>query len=120
MPTQKVVQAFFYLSSSGKRPVREWLMALIANDRQTIGEDIATLEYCWPVGMPKCAAISGVKGLFEIRSSLEHGRIARIFFTIAEGRMVLLHGFEKKTQKTPAKELTIAITRMKEVSRHGA
>ncbi len=120
MPMQKVVQAFFYLSSSGKRPVREWLMALGANDRQTIGEDIATLEYCWPVGMPKCAAISGVKGLFEIRSSLEHGRIARIFVIIAEGRMVLLHGFEKKTQKTPAKELAIAITRMKEVSRNGA
>ncbi|THV23013.1 type II toxin-antitoxin system RelE/ParE family toxin [Peteryoungia ipomoeae] len=95
-------------------------MALSVNDRRTIGEDIATLEYCWPVGMPKCAAISGVKGLFEIRSSLEHGRIARVFFTMVQGRMVLLHGFEKKTQKAPTKELTIAITRMKEVSRHGA
>ncbi|KPF46893.1 type II toxin-antitoxin system RelE/ParE family toxin [Rhizobium sp. AAP43] len=114
----KVVQAFFYVSDTGKRPVREWLPSLAIADRKAIGEDIATLEYAWPVGMPKCAAITRVKGLFEVRSSLATGRIARVFFCLSEGRMVLLHGFEKKTQKTPDKELKLAIARMKDVQRH--
>jgi phage-related protein len=118
MHRAKIVHAFFYVSTGGRRPVREWLMALSQDDRKAIGEDIATLEYCWPVGMPKCAAIVGVKGLFETRSSLDHGRIARIFFMIQEGRMILLHGFEKKTQKTPQKDIDLAVARMKDVVRH--
>lgn len=118
MRRAKIVHAFFYVSTAGRRPVRDWLMSVSQEDRKVIGEDIATLEYCWPVGMPKCAAIVGVKGLFEIRSSLGHGRIARTFFMISGGRMILLHGFEKKTQKTPQKEIDLAVARMKDVIRH--
>lgn len=93
-------------------------MELPQADRKTIGEDIATLEFCWPVGMPKCAAMKGVKGLYEIRSNISSGRIARVFFFLVGNRMVLLHGFVKKTQKTPEKELNLAIARMKEVQRY--
>lgn len=118
MRRAKIVHAFFYVSVGGRRPVRDWLMSLSHDDRRLIGEDIATLEFCWPVGMPKCAAITGVKGLYEIRSSLDRGRIARVFFMISEGRMILLHGFEKKTQKTPQKEIDLAVARMKDVARH--
>ncbi|MCM0589364.1 MAG: type II toxin-antitoxin system RelE/ParE family toxin [Gloeotrichia echinulata DEX184] len=50
-------------------------------------------------------------GLFEVRTSLPQGRIARVLFCIYEGRMVLLHGFIKKTQKTPKKELNLALDR---------
>ncbi len=114
----KILQAAFYLSATGNRPVREWLMELSAADRKTIGEDIATLEFCWPVGMPKCSAMKGVKGLYEIRSQISSGRIARVFFVLAGDRMVLLHGFIKKTQKTPDKELKLAVARMKDVQRH--
>lgn len=115
---QKVIPAAFYVSNTGKRPVREWLMELAAEDRKTIGEDIATLEFCWPVGKPKCSSIAGVKGMYEVRSSISSGRIARVFFILAGNRMVLLHGFVKKTQKTPDKELKLAVTRMKEVQRY--
>jgi phage-related protein len=68
--------------------------------------------------MPKCAAMGGVKGLHEIRSNISSGRIARVFFVLISGRMVLLHGFVKKTQKTPERELKLATARMKEVQRH--
>jgi phage-related protein len=114
----KILQAAFYASSTGKRPVREWLMELAPEDRKSIGEDIATLEFCWPVGMPKCSPIKNVKGLYEIRSSISSGRIARIFFVLADNQMVLLHGFVKKTQKMPDKELKLASARLKEVQRY--
>lgn len=114
----KTLQAFFYVTEAGKRPVREWLMEMSPEDRRSIGEDIATLEFCWPVGMPKCRAMKGVKGLYEIRSSLKAGQIARTFFILIDTRMVLLHGFMKKTQKTPDKELNLAIARLKDVLRH--
>lgn len=117
MPT-KILQAAFFTTETGKRPVREWLMELSPEDRKAIGEDIATLEFCWPVGKPKCSPIKGVKGLWEIRSNISSGRIARVFFVLLGNRMVLLHGFVKKTQKTPDKELNLATARMKEVQRY--
>lgn len=114
----KTLQAVFFVTGAGKRPVREWLMELAPEDRKSIGEDIATLEFCWPVGMPKCRPMKGVKNLYEIRSNISSGRIARVFFVLVGGRMVLLHGFIKKTQKTPDKELNVAVARMKEVERY--
>ncbi len=109
----KKLVAVFYQASSGKEPVREWLKALPEEDRKTIGKDIATVEFAWPVGMPLCRALQG--GLWEVRSSLQHGRISRVLFFNLKSQMVLLHGFIKKTQKTPAKDLQIAEKRMKEV-----
>lgn len=94
-------------------PVRDWLLSLSPQDRKIIGDDIRTAEFGWPVGMPLCRPITGRKGLWEIRSSLPDGRIARVFFCAHEGSMVLLHGFLKKTQKTPDKELEIAAKRMR-------
>jgi phage-related protein len=114
----KILQAAFFTTETGKRPVRDWLMELEPQDRKTIGEDIATLEFCWPVGKPKCSPMKGVKGLWEIRSNISSGRIARVFFVVVGHQMVLLHGFVKKTQKTPDKELNLATARMKEMQRY--
>ena len=114
----KILQAAFFTTDTGKRPVREWLMELEPEDRKAIGEDIATLEFCWPVGKPKCSPMKGTKGLWEIRSNISSGRIARVFFVLIGNQMVLLHGFVKKTQKTPDKELNLATARMKEVQRY--
>ena len=111
----KVLQAVFYSSPSGKEPVRDWLLKLDKTDRKTIGEDIATLEFCWPIGKPKCSPMKGQTGLYEVRSNISSGRIARVLFMITGNKMVLLHGFIKKTQKTSAKDLNLAIARMKEV-----
>ena len=76
-------------------------------DRKLIGEDIKTVEFGWPVGMPACRSLGG--GICEIRTHLTQDRIARVLFYIdAKGRMVLLHGFIKKTQKTPLNDLELA------------
>jgi phage-related protein len=65
--------------------------------------------------MPVCRALGG--GLWEIRSSVTGNRIARVIFCVAHDRMVLLHGFIKKTQKTPRQELDLAHKRRREVER---
>ena len=63
--------------------------------------------------MPLCRAIRSHKGLWEVRSNLSSGRIARVLFCVAGEKMVLLHAFIKKTQKTPDRELNIAAERMR-------
>ncbi len=71
------------------------------------------LEFGSNLGMPHTKAIEG--GLFELRVKGKEG-IARVFYcTRVEKRIVMLHVFVKKTQKTPKKELKLAIQRMKEV-----
>jgi phage-related protein len=109
----KRLPAAFYALPSGREPVREWLKNQSREDRKIIGEDIKDVEFAWPIGMPLCRALGG--GLWEIRSVLP-GRIARVLFCIHEGKMVLLHGFIKKTQKTPAADLKLAVKRRKELS----
>jgi phage-related protein len=54
--------------------------------------------------------------LWEVRSTLERNRIARVIFCIDDGCMILLHGFIKKTQKTPRADLELATKRKQEVT----
>src|SRR5258705_2393821 len=110
----KRLPAAFYQLASGREPVREWLKLLPEEDRKIIGEDIKDVEFSWPIGMPLCRALG--KGLWEVRSDLRQGRIARVLFCIVESRMVLLHAFVKKTQKTPVADLELAMKRQKEVT----
>jgi len=93
------------------------LKRLDENDRKTIGYDLKDVEYGWPIGMPLCRSLG--KGLWEVRSSISDGRIARVIFCIADGHMVLLHGFIKKTQKTPDSEIGLALKRKKEIAKNG-
>ena len=103
----KRVPAIFFRTEAGREPVRDWLKALpYADDRKRIGEDIKTVEFGWPMGMPVCRPLG--QGLYEVRTHLTHNRIARVLFYMDRaGRMVLLHGFIKKTQKTPDEDLAL-------------
>jgi phage-related protein len=103
----KRVPAIFYRTEAGGEPLREWLKGLSPEDRKRIGEDIKTVEFGWPIGMPVCRPLGD--GVYEVRTSLSQNRIARVLFYIdRRSRMVLLHGFIKKTQKTPAEDLKLA------------
>lgn len=88
--------------------MRDWLKAtLSAEDRKHIGHDIMTVEFGWPLGMPTCRHLED--GVWEVRTNLSRNRIARVLFYLDKlERMVLLHGFIKKTQRTPAADLTLA------------
>jgi phage-related protein len=104
----KRLPAIFFRTAAVREPVREWLRSLEpVEDRRQIGIDIQTVEFGWPVGMPVCRPLGD--GLYEVRSDLSGSRIARVLFYIDRaGRMVLLHGFVKKTQKTPPRDLDLA------------
>ncbi len=112
MSEPKRLPARFYRSDAGREPVREWLKSLTVEDRKVIGEDIKDVEFSWPIGLPLVRSLG--KELWEVRSSLPHGRIARVIFCIAEKHVVLLHGFIKKTQKTPQSEIDLALRRKRE------
>jgi phage-related protein len=105
----KKIEVIFFRTVAGGEPVREWLRSLSPiEDRKQIGVDIKTVEFGWPIGMPVCRPLGD--GLYEVRSSLTQNRIARVLFYIdPRGRMVLLHGFIKKTQKTPPADLELAL-----------
>ena len=109
----KKIAGRFYATAAGRRPVRDWLMELSKDDRRVIGKDIQRVEFVWPIGMPYCRPLG--HGLWEVRSNLAGNRIARIIFCIVRGEMVLLHGFVKKTQKTPAQDLALALRRKQEI-----
>jgi len=101
-------QRFSSGTEAGREPVRDWLKELpYPDDRKRIGEDIKTVEFGWPIGMPVCRPLG--QGIYEVRTALTRNRIARVLFYIdRKGRMVLLHGFLKKTQKTPDEDLALA------------
>ncbi len=111
----KKFPAFFYCSEAGNEPVRDWLRSLKNADKKAIGEDLKKVEFGWPIGMPTCRSISSHKGLWEVRSHLPGNQIARILFTETTGKIILLHGFIKKSKKTPKQDLDLADKRMKEV-----
>jgi phage-related protein len=103
----------FYRTRTGNEPVREWLKALSRDDRRAIGQDLQRLQYRWPVGMPLSRPIA--KGLSEVRADLSGNRIARVLFFVEYGRIGIVHGFIKKTRKTPKVDVDLALGRMKEM-----
>ena len=105
-----ILSVNFFATEAGSESVREWLKDLSAQDRKTIGEDIKTVQFGWPLGMPLVDHIEG--GIWEVRIKLDN-RIARVLFVIVNKTMILLHGFIKKDQKTPKPELDLAKQRLK-------
>jgi phage-related protein len=99
------LEVVFYRTGSGNEPVRDWLKGLSKQDKRAIGSDIKTVQYGWPLGMPIVRKLGA--NLWEIRSRLSQG-IARVLFTITDHQMVLLHGFIKKSRKTPREDLALA------------
>jgi phage-related protein len=103
----------FFRTSVGSEPVRDWLKELLENDRKAIGQDLQRVQYRWPVGMPLARPLG--RGLWEVRTSLAGNRIARVLFFVERGRIGVVHGFIKKTRKTPDSDIRLALARRKEM-----
>ena len=93
MVGMKRIYAAFYESRSGKAPVRGWLLSLDKADRRIIGEDIATVEFGWPIGVP-CAGSAAMGSAQLAHRQQDCSRAV----SITGDRMVLLHGFEEDTE----------------------
>ncbi|MBP8938364.1 type II toxin-antitoxin system RelE/ParE family toxin [Agrobacterium genomosp. 3] len=107
----KRIVAKFFATDEGTEPVKDWLISLGRDDRRTIGSDIATVEFGWPIGMPTCRPLRD--GVREVRSSIKNGSVeARTYFGVDGGIMLLLHGEEGKDGQQDA--IKLAIKRWKE------
>ncbi len=105
----------FYTTRAGGAVVLDWLKGLAASDRASIGQDLMRVQFRWPVGMPLCRPLGD--GLWEVRSDCPDNRIARLLFSLVDGKIVVLHGFIKKTRKTPDDDLKLARRRKREFER---
>ena len=107
-----ILSVVFYVTAAGNEPVREWLLGLSRDDRRVVGFDIKTAQYGWPLGMPLIRKLE--PGLWEVRSHIAGG-VARVLFTVTGDTIVLVHGFVKKSEKTPATDLKTAMQRMSDL-----
>ena len=110
--TPRKIPVVFYRTRGGVEVVRNWLRGLDEPERNAIGQDLMRVQYRWPVGMPLCRSLG--QGLWEVRSDLPGHRIARVLFSVEQGHILALHGFIKKTRKTPDEDLALARKRRKE------
>ncbi len=107
---EKRIRVVFFRAASGREPVREWLSGELSRAQcKAVGTDLKAVEYNWPVGMPWVRKLDA--DLWEVRTVMEGG-IARVLFTVDGGLMILLHGFVKKSRKTPGRELATARQRL--------
>jgi phage-related protein len=99
-----------FFKAGDREPVREWLQGLPRAARHKIGCNIQAVQWRWPVRLPLVDGFG--KGLYEVRTSLDDD-IYRVLFCNVQHGMVLLHGFMKKTQRTPKADLDVARKRQK-------
>jgi phage-related protein len=114
MDRKEPLRVVFFETANGNQPVRDFLLGRTREDRKEIGSDIFVVQKKFPLGLPLVEKLDA--DLWEIRSHIPAG-ISRILFTVHKKTMVLLHGFAKKSQKLPAKELKTAKERLSEFRR---
>ncbi|MBU3609567.1 type II toxin-antitoxin system RelE/ParE family toxin [Polynucleobacter wuianus] len=107
-----ILDVYFFATNTNNEPVREWFQQLTSGDKKLIGEDLKTVQFGWPLGMPLVRHVDGE--LWETRSKLSAG-IARVLFVLDGNKMILIHAFIKKQQKTPKPDLDLAKARVKQL-----
>lgn len=109
--------ARLYETSAGKKVVRDWLRSFAKEDRAILGEDLKTLQIGFPMGLPLCRSLGA--GLWEVRSTLPIMRVEARMIFFQDSRvqtLVIVHGFIKKSQKTPRRDIETALRRKAELS----
>lgn len=103
----------YYLTSNGENPVLDFIESLSKRQKAKIFRIFMTLEQYGLVSIsPHIKKLSGTP-LWEIRV-LGQDNIRILYVTVEQNSIFVLHGFIKKKQKTPQKEIHIALKRHKE------
>jgi len=105
-----MLEVRFYKTAGGNEVVLDFLRSLPADDKKTLGEDLKTLQYGYPIGMPLCRPVGK---LWELRSSLPSKRELRLlwFFHKVTQTIIVVHAFIKKAQRTPQKDIELGEAR---------
>lgn len=108
----------YYTTTSGQEVIKSFIDKLQPTTQAKLGRQLDLLEeHGYELGMPHVKALGG--GLLELR--VRGKQEVRVFYVFAVGRRIyLLHGFVKKTQTTPQKELLLARQRQAEIERRRA
>jgi len=112
-PPPRKIPLIFYRFGPGREPVRERLKGLPQAERHAIGKDLLRAQWRWPSGMPLCRPLGD--GLWEVRTDLPTKRTARVLLCLYKKHLVALHGFIKKTRRTPDDDLALARKRQEEL-----
>ena len=105
MEIGKKLQADFFKTEQNNEPVRDFLKGLSPEDKKSIGADIMAVEMSWSIGYPTVRKLD--TDLWEVRTDISDKRICRVMFTVSGKKRILLHGFIKKTQKTPKEDMEL-------------
>ncbi|AFV96631.1 MULTISPECIES: type II toxin-antitoxin system RelE/ParE family toxin [unclassified Sulfuricurvum] len=104
----------YYQNQNGKLPVKEWLEDISNEPKAEIFRIFTLLQkYGTELGLPFVRPLE--QKIYEVRAKDNSGIYRVLYFAYTDKTFVMLHGFQKKTQSTPRKELEIAIKRLKEV-----
>lgn len=119
MAQQQPWDTEFYEDSRGRRPCVDWLGSLPGRDRSRIDHSIALLEAAGPLLPSKyCDRVRGK--LYELKTSVARMEYRIFYFSVTGRKFILLHGFIKKSQKTPRQEIEAAVSEMNDyVARQG-
>ncbi len=105
-------QIEFFIDNRGKNPVADFLDKLPIAERAKITKHIHLLkEFGTRLGMPQARPLKGHKPLWELRPMPNR----LIYVALTGKRFVLLHGFKKKSQKTPQNEINVAEKRFQKL-----
>lgn len=110
---QKKTTIYYYISKSGENPVKQFIDSLVAKQQAKILRIFQYIEeYGLRIALPHIKKLINTP-FWEIRI-LGRDNIRIIYVTLTKAGILVLHGFIKKTQKTPEKELNTALKRYKE------
>lgn len=109
MERTEPLKAVFFKTQNENQPCRDFILTLSQKDKKEVGAKIFEVQKGFPMGLPLVRKMSSE--LWEVRVDISAG-ICRIFFTLMNNTMILLHGFVKKSQKTPRSELNTAEKRL--------
>ena len=104
-----------YFTDGDTSPVVDYMMTLSPKERAKILREIDLLEkFGYQLGMPHSKKMTGTDELWELRIKLASNNHRVFYFHFINNKFVLLHAFRKKSQKTPKKEINLALKRIKQ------
>jgi|SRR5690625_2010783 len=93
-----------YIKPNGEVPIEQYLNSLPTKHEAKVLRSISLLEkYGPPIGMPHVRHLED--GIYELRTIFSSNIFRTCFFHYLDGQLILLHGFTKKQQKTPRREI---------------
>ena len=105
-------EVVFYRTANGSDIVLDFIKSFDSDDGRTIGVDLYAVQIGFPMGLPLCDHLEGP--LWEVRTSLLSNREVRLLFFQKSDKLIVVHGFIKKVQRMPRKDIALAIKQMKE------